>query len=84
MGNSKLKVLMLGVILVLGLFAVVTYNPAALAKQESIENRASKIFQLDNAKKKKLPSSDVVALSVAVSFKNYDGAEKILNRLERL
>lgn len=54
------------------------------AQSQQIELRAAKIFAIDSQRLKALPHSDVVALSVAMGFKNYKGAETILNRLERL
>jgi hypothetical protein len=52
--------------------------------QLAIENQAKVVFQLDSTKKALFPSSDVVALSVAIGFKDYHGAEKILQKLGRI
>ena len=60
-------------------YALVSPTP----EHAQLEARAQSLFRADASKIKKLPSGELVALSMALNFKNYQGAEIIVNRLER-
>ncbi len=89
MKNFKYLFPLLSLIFIFGVSALATYGlsdnlqSASNLREASLQTRASKIFSLDAHKKISLPQNQLVALSVALKFKDIDGAEKLVERLEQ-
>ena len=69
-----------GLLSLFGFVCVALSGPSN--KELELKARAQRIFDYDNEFKNLLPSNKVRALSVALVFQNYEGAESILNYLE--
>lgn len=81
--NKTLKIILaiqLAVTIVLLCLLIPTSDPTYSA----LKARADKIFSYDKSTQSQLPNSQIVSLSLALAFRNYKGAEEILNRLEPL
>ncbi len=78
--TSLLMVMVLSFAGLVGVLATATAGTNTM--QSQIDARAARIFKLDAAKPGHYPSGRVVALSVALGFKDYKGASQLLAQLE--
>ena len=88
MNKNKLKVrigqfLSLTVMLVAGAFAVSAYSQNSEI-ETGLRHRAEKVYNFDRQHLNMLPSNQLTSLSLAIEFKNYHGAEKVLDKLESM
>ncbi|MGK5089438.1 hypothetical protein WDW86_17955 [Bdellovibrionota bacterium FG-2] len=72
-------------VLFTGLYALAGYveTQADTSTHRSLVTRAQRIFDFDNLNQNKLPRSHVIALSIALEFKDDRGAEPLLRQLEQ-
>ncbi len=53
------------------------------ATHRSLATRAQRVFDFDNLHQNQLPRSHVIALSIAMEFKDDRGAEPLIRQLEQ-
>lgn len=82
--TTKRVIITLTFVLILsfGFFGLLDHVQASQNTIRGIQSRADRIFKIDR-EEASLPRNRVAALSVALAFHDYTGAEKLIRELER-